>query len=97
VSCVAIESLRSQTRPVRSQRDKQQVATVSAHNDPAIGDLVAQAIEKVGSEGVVTVEVAKGTEITMDVVEGLQFDRGYLSPYSVVSEPKAEVAPLDAA
>ena len=59
------------------------MATISAHNDPAIGELIAQAIGKVGAEGAVTVEEAKGTETAMDVVEGLQFDRGYLSPYFV--------------
>jgi chaperonin GroEL len=91
---VAIESLRSQSRPVQSQREKQQVATVSAHNDPAIGELVAQAIERVGGEGVVTVEEAKGTETTMDVVEGLQFDRGFLSPY-FVSDPEKMEAVLE--
>src|SRR5687767_13255345 len=68
----AIEALRRQSRPVQSQRERQQVATVSAHNDPAIGELVAAAIDKVGPEGAVTVEEAKGTETTMEVVEGLQ-------------------------
>lgn len=88
---VAIEALREQSRPVQSEREKQQVATISAHNDPAIGELVARAIEKVGAEGAVTVEEAKGTETTMDVVEGLQFDRGYLSPYFVTDAEKMEV------
>ncbi len=87
---VAIEGLRAQSRPVRSLREKQQVATISAHNDPAIGELVAQAIEKVGAEGAVTVEEAKGTETTMEVVEGLQFDRGFLSPYFVTDPEKME-------
>jgi chaperonin GroEL len=87
---VAIEALRAQSRPVQSQREKQQVATISAHNDPTIGELVAQAIEKVGAEGAVTVEEAKGTETTMEVVEGLQFDRGYLSPYFVTDPEKME-------
>ncbi len=86
----AIEALRGQSRPVQSQREKQQVATISAHNDPAVGALVAQAIERVGAEGAVTVEEAKGTETTMDVVEGLQFDRGYLSPYFVTDPEKME-------
>jgi chaperonin GroEL len=93
---VAIEALRSQSRPVQSPREKQQVATISAHNDPTIGELVAQAIEKVGAEGVVTVEEAKGTETTMEVVEGLQFDRGYLSPYFVTDPEKMEAALEDA-
>jgi chaperonin GroEL len=86
----AVEALRAQSRPVQSQREKQQVATISAHNDPDIGELVARAIEKVGAEGAVTVEEAKGTETTMDVVEGLQFDRGYLSPYFVTDPEKLE-------
>ncbi|MGE0361394.1 MAG: chaperonin GroEL [Vicinamibacterales bacterium] len=90
----AIESLKALSRPVQSQREKAQVATVSAHNDPTIGGLVAQAIEKVGAEGAVTVEEAKGTETTMEVVEGLQFDRGYLSPY-FVSDPEKMEAVLD--
>jgi chaperonin GroEL len=81
---------------VQSQREKQQVATISAHNDPTIGALVAQAIEKVGAEGAVTVEEAKGTETIMEVVEGLQFDRGYLSPYFVTDPEKMEVVLEDA-
>jgi chaperonin GroEL len=87
---VAVDALRAQSRPVRSEREKQQVATVSAHNDASIGELVASAIEKVGNEGAVTVEEAKGTETTLDVVEGLQFDRGYLSPYFVTDPEKME-------
>ena len=93
---MAIESLRAQSRPVQSEREKQQVATISAHNEPAIGELVAHAIEKVGAEGAVTVEEAKGTETTMEVVEGLQFDRGYLSPYFVTDPEKMEVVLEDA-
>ena len=91
-SRVAIEALRGQSRPVESQREKQQVATISAHNDPVIGELVARAIEKVGAEGAVTVEEAKGTETTMEIVEGLQFDRGYLSPYFVTDPEKMQAA-----
>jgi chaperonin GroEL len=92
----AIDALRKQSRPVQSQREKQQVATIAAHNDPVIGELVAQAIEKVGAEGAVTVEEAKGTETMMDVVEGLQFDRGYLSPYFVTDAEKMEAILEDA-
>jgi chaperonin GroEL len=92
----AIDALKAQSRPVQSQREKQQVATVSAHNDPSVGELVAQAIEKVGAEGVVTVEEAKGTETTMEVVEGLQFDRGYLSAYFVTNPEKMEAVLEDA-
>jgi chaperonin GroEL len=95
-AAVAIACLRSQARPVKSEYEKQQVATVSAHNDPAIGELVARAIEKVGADGAVTVEEAKGTETTMDIVEGLQFDRGYLSPYFVSDREKMEAVLEDA-
>ena len=89
---VAIEALRGLSRPVQSHREKEQVATVSAHNDAAIGELVAKAIDKVGGEGAVTVEEAKGTETTIDIVEGLQFDRGYLSAYFVTDPEKLEAA-----
>ena len=89
-SRVAIAALKAQSRPVQSAREKEQVATISAHNDPVIGEMVARAIEQVGAEGAVTVEEAKGTETTMDVVEGLQFDRGYLSPYFVTDPEKME-------
>ena len=93
---VAIDALRRQSRPVQSIREKEQVATISAHNEPAIGTMVAQAIEKVGAEGAVTVEEAKGTETTMDIVEGLQFDRGFLSPYFVTDPEKMEAVLEDA-
>jgi chaperonin GroEL len=89
---VALESIRAQAKPVETLLAKTQVATISAHNDPTIGKMVAEAVTKVGPEGAVTVEEAKGTETTMEIVEGLQFDRGYLSPYFVTESEKMTVA-----
>ena len=79
---VATETVRGLSRPVASRKEKVQVATISAHNDASIGELVGDAIEKVGSEGVITVEEAKGTQTAVEVVQGMQFDHGYLSPIS---------------
>ncbi|MHB1082196.1 MAG: chaperonin GroEL [Prosthecobacter sp.] len=87
---VAVEALRGLSRPVVSKKEKAQVATISAHNDPAMGNLVADAMEKVGSEGAITVEEAKTTETSVDVVEGMQFDHGYTSPYFVTNPEKME-------
>jgi chaperonin GroEL len=86
----AVEAIRTLSRPVQTQRERTQVATISAHNEPEIGRQVADALEKVGSEGAITVEEAKGTETTVEVVEGMQFDRGYLSPYFVTEPDKME-------
>jgi len=79
----ALQALRELAKPVSTRLEKAQVATISAHNDPQIGELVAAAMEKVGGDGVITAEESKTIETTLDVVEGLQFDRGYLSPYFV--------------
>jgi chaperonin GroEL len=87
---VAIETLGAMAKPVRTRLEKAQVATISAHNDPAVGELVADAMEKVGGEGVISVQESKTTETALEVVEGMQFDRGFLSPYFVTDAERME-------
>lgn len=88
---IVVESLKAQSQTVGSDSKKiQQVATISANNDETIGKLIAEAFAKVGKEGVITVEEAKGTDTTVDIVEGMQFDRGYISPYFVTNSEKMQ-------
>jgi len=88
---VTVKELEKISKPTKDQREIAQVGTISANNDDTIGNIIAEAMNKVGKEGVITVEEAKSMDTTLDIVEGMQFDRGYLSPYFVTDAERMEV------
>src|SRR5210317_2094072 len=88
---VVVAELEKLSKPTKDQKEISQVGTISANNDATIGNIIAEAMNKVGKEGVITVEEAKAMETTLEVVEGMQFDRGYISPYFVTDPERMEV------
>uniref|UniRef100_A0A831U5V0 Chaperonin GroEL n=1 Tax=Geobacter metallireducens TaxID=28232 RepID=A0A831U5V0_GEOME len=89
---LVVEDLKKLSKPIKDHKEIAQVGTISANNDKTIGDIIAQAMEKVGKEGVITVEEAKAMETSLETVEGMQFDRGYLSPYFVTDPERMEAS-----
>ncbi|MDP6042416.1 MAG: chaperonin GroEL, partial [Candidatus Latescibacteria bacterium] len=90
-----VKELENQSQPVKDRKSIAQVGTISANNDNSIGEIIADAMDKVGKDGTITVEEAKSIETTLDVVEGMQFDRGYLSPYFVTDQENMEAVLAD--
>jgi len=93
---VVVEELKKLSKPTKEQKEISQVGTISANNDETVGNIIAEAMAKVGKEGVITVEEAKSMETTLEIVEGMQFDRGYISPYFVTNPEKMEAVLEDA-
>src|SRR4030067_1267418 len=93
---IIIEELKKLSKPVQEKKEIAQVGTISANNDASIGELIAEAMDKVGKDGVITVEEAKSMQTTLDIVEGMQFDRGYISPYFITHPEKMEAVLEDA-
>jgi len=91
-----VEELKKLSKPCKAKKEISQIGTISANNDATIGDLIAEAMEKVGKDGVITVEEAKSMSTSLDVVEGMQFDRGYISPYFITDAERMEVSVEDA-
>jgi chaperonin GroEL len=87
-----VEELKKLSKPCKAKKEISQIGTISANNDPTIGDLIAEAMEKVGKDGVITVEEAKSMSTSLDVVEGMQFDRGYISPYFITDAERMEAS-----